>query len=69
MTRLWRKIIANPILNHKHSKFMKLAKFGVVQVFGLVENEHTFNIMNFMKNVLWNRLNTHLNLNTCFFSQ
>jgi hypothetical protein len=54
MTRLWCKFIANPILNHKLSKFMKLAKIDVVQVFGLVENEHTFNIMSFMKNMLWN---------------
>jgi hypothetical protein len=36
MTRLSRKIIANPILNNKLLKFMKLAKIDVVQVFGLV---------------------------------
>ncbi len=47
---------------------MKLAKTDVFQVFGLIEDEHTFNIMSFMKSGLWNRLNTHLNLNTCFFS-
>jgi hypothetical protein len=68
MTRLWLKIIANLILNHKLLKFMKLAKTNVLQVYGLIEDEHTFNIMSFMKSRLWNWLNTHLNLNTCFFN-
>jgi hypothetical protein len=68
MTRLWRKIIANPILNHKLLKFMKLAEIDVVQVFGLVEDEHTFSIVNFMKSRLWNWLKAQLSLNTCFFN-
>ncbi len=70
MTRLWHKIIANPILNHKFLEFMKLAKIVVVlEMFGSIEYEHTFNIMSFMKNRLRNRLNTHLDLCTHFFNQ
>jgi len=70
VTRLWHKINANPILNHKLSGFMKLAKIVVVLVvFSLVENEHTFDIMSFMKNRLRNQLNTHLDLYTHFFNQ
>jgi hypothetical protein len=38
MTRLWLKIIANHILNHKLLKFMKLVETSVLQVFGLVED-------------------------------
>jgi hypothetical protein len=55
MTRLWHKIIANPILNHKFLEFMKLAKIVVVrEMFGSIEYEHTFNIMSFMNNRLRN---------------
>jgi hypothetical protein len=70
VTRLWHKINTNPIFNHKLSEFMKLAKIVVaLVVFGLVENEHTFNITSFMKSRLWNQLNTHLDLYTHFFNQ
>lgn len=49
---------------------MKLAKIVVVlEVFGSIEDEHTFNIMSFMKSRLWNRLNIHLDLYTRFFNQ
>ncbi len=49
---------------------MKLAKIDVVlEMFGLVEDEHTLNTMSFMKSRLWNRLSTHLDLYTCFFNQ
>ncbi len=48
---------------------MKLVEIDVVQVFGLIEDEHTFSIVNFMENRLWNQLNIHMNLNICFFNQ
>jgi hypothetical protein len=49
---------------------MKLAKIVVVlEVFGFIEDEHTFNIMNFMKSRLQSQLNIHLNLYTHFFNQ
>jgi hypothetical protein len=70
VTKLWHKINKNPILNHKLSEFMKLTKIVVVLVvFGLVENEHTFDIINFMKSRLQNQLNTRLDLYTHVFNQ
>ncbi len=69
MTRLWCKITANPILNHKLSKFMKLVEIVITQVFNLVEDECTFNTISFMKNRLQNRFNIHLDLCTHSFSQ
>ncbi len=70
VTRLWHKVTANPILNHKLLEFMKLAKIVVVlEVFGSIEDRHTCNIMSFMKNRLWNQLNIHLDLCTHFFNQ
>jgi hypothetical protein len=39
---------------------MKLAKMIDVQVLGFVEDKHTFNTFNFMKNRLWNWLSLHL---------
>jgi len=54
ITRLWHKLIASPILNHKLSKHMKLTEIVVVQMFGSIENEHIFSTFNFMKNQLRN---------------
>jgi len=68
MTKLWCKFIINPILNHKLSKFMKLVKIDVVQVFGLVEDKHIFSTMSFMKSRLRNQLNAHLDFCTHFFN-
>jgi len=49
-TKLWPKNLTFSILYHKLSKFIKLAKNIVVQleVLGFVEDEQTFNIINFM---------------------
>jgi hypothetical protein len=70
VTKLWHKINANPILNHKLSKSMKLVEIVVLlAMFGLVENKHTFDIMSFMKSRLRNQLNTHLDLYIHFFNQ
>ncbi len=69
LTKMWQKVSRSPLLNHKLSKFIKLAEIIVVQVFGFVEDECTFSIVTFMKTKLWNRLNTYLNLCTRFHSQ
>ncbi len=50
ITKLWHKLTASPILNHKLSKYMKLTTIVVAQAFGYIENEHMFNTFNFMKN-------------------
>jgi hypothetical protein len=68
VTRLRCKIIASPILNHKPSKFMKLAEIVIVQMFTSMEDECAFNTISFMKNRLWNQLKIHLALYTRFFS-
>jgi hypothetical protein len=47
---------------------MKLAKFVIIQVLGSIENEHTFNTFNFIKNQLWNQLSMELDLCTWFYS-
>ncbi len=49
VTRLWHKLTASPILNHKLLEYMKLTKIVIVQVFGSIKNEHTFSMFNFMK--------------------
>ncbi len=68
VTRLWHKIITNPILNHKLSESMKLVEIVIVQMFCLVKDECTFNTVSFMKNMLQNQLNIHLDLYTHFFN-
>ncbi len=52
LTILWHKDSRSPILNDKLSKFIKIVEIAVVQVFGSIEDEHIFNIANFMKNKL-----------------
>jgi len=47
---------------------MKLAKIATTQVLRSIENEHTFNILNFMKNQLWNQLGMQLDLCIRFYS-
>jgi hypothetical protein len=36
---------------------MKLIGIVIIQVLSSIENKHTFNTLNFMKNQLWNQLN------------
>jgi hypothetical protein len=52
MIQLWCKITISPTLNNKLLEYMKLAEITDVQVLGLVEDEHTFSTLNFMKNRL-----------------
>jgi hypothetical protein len=49
LTKMWCKVFGSPFLNHKLLKFIKLTEIIVVQMFGFVEDEHTFNIVAFMK--------------------
>jgi hypothetical protein len=46
---MWCKVFGSPFLNHKLLKFIKLTEIIVVHMFGFVEDEHTFNIVAFMK--------------------
>jgi hypothetical protein len=68
-TRMWCKVSGSPFLNHKLSKFIKLAEITIVLVFGFVKDECTFNIMAFMRTKLHNQLSTHLDLCTRFHTQ
>lgn len=52
MIWLWCKITISPTFKHKLLEYMKLAKMIDVQVLGFVEDKHTFNTFNFMKNRL-----------------
>jgi transcriptional antiterminator len=60
--RMWLKIQFSPLLILKLSEYIKVVEIAMVQIFGLVEDERTFNNLAFMKNKLHNRLTTHLNL-------
>jgi hypothetical protein len=68
-TKLWHRISRSFIFNHKLSKFIKLISIVTIQVLGSIEDELTSNIVNFMKNRLWNKLSTHLDLCTKFYSK
>jgi hypothetical protein len=50
--------MAHTTSHHKLLEFIKLTEIIDIQVFGYFEDEHTFNIMAFMKTKLWNYL-TH----------
>jgi hypothetical protein len=52
INRFWRKVFSFSILNHKHSKFIKLVEIANVQILGFVKDERTFNTIKFMKNKL-----------------
>ena len=60
LTHLWHHIEANGLLWQKLSEYLKIAELTVVTILGIVEDERTFNTLNFMKNKLRNRLSTHL---------
>jgi hypothetical protein len=68
-TKLWHKVFGYLVFNHKLLKFIELAKIGTIEVLGFVEDERTFNTVNFMKIRLWNQLSMHLDLCTRFRSQ
>jgi hypothetical protein len=54
LIELWCKVTTSPIFNERLSEYMKLVEIATIQVFGSIEDDHTFNILNFMKNQLWN---------------
>jgi hypothetical protein len=43
LTKMWHKVSKSPLLNHKLSEFIKLVEIVVVQVFGSIRHECTFN--------------------------
>jgi hypothetical protein len=49
LTKLWHEVFGSLIFNHKFLELIELAKIATIQVFGFVEDERTFNIVNFMK--------------------
>ncbi len=57
------------ILRRSLLEFLKLAKFAIVQVLGLVEDEKTFSTLSFMKSKLKNYFNKHLHTITRMYSQ
>lgn len=69
LIRIWCKIFTSAILNHKISKFIKLVEIVTLQVLGFVEDECTFNTINFMKARLGNQLNPHMDFCTKFYNQ
>jgi hypothetical protein len=42
LTWLWKTLEASHILRHSFPKKFKLAKIAIVQMLGLMEDEHTF---------------------------
>jgi hypothetical protein len=68
ITRLWQKI-AQSIIHHNLSKYIKLVKIACIHVLDFVEDVWTLNTINLMKNWLRNRLNTHLNMCTRSYCQ
>ncbi len=57
------------IVVQKISKYIKLAKIVVVQVFGYVEDEWCFSSLNIMKSKLRKRLMMHLDVIIWMFTQ
>ena len=62
VTHMWRSVEANTYLQHSLSEYIKVAELAVVMVLGSVQDEKTFSTLTFIKNKLWNRLTTHLEL-------
>jgi hypothetical protein len=69
LTWLWRTLEASRISRHSFPKFFKLAKIAIVQLLGLVEDEHTFSTLSFMKSKLRNHFNEHLHTVVGMYSQ
>jgi hypothetical protein len=62
LTWIWRTLEASHILRHSFLNFFKLAKIGIVQMLGSVEDEHTFSTLSFIKSKLKNRFNEYLHI-------
>ena len=62
LTHIWRTILASKILSSSFPEYLKLAKIGLVQVIGSMEDEHCFSTLNFIKNKNCNRLTKNLEL-------
>ncbi len=62
MIQLWKSLASSQAIAHKMLEYVKLAKFVMVQVIGLVEDEKWFNNLNFIKSKFYNQLTTHFEL-------
>jgi len=61
LTRLWSYQDSCTILRIKiFLEFYKLVEIAIVQVLGSIEDERCFSSLSFLKNKLWNSLDTHL---------
>jgi hypothetical protein len=54
MIQLWKSLVSSQVIAHKMLEYVKLAKFVVVQVIGLVEEKRWFNNLNFIKSKFCN---------------
>lgn len=62
MIKLWKSLASSWAIAHKMLEYVKLAKFAMVQVIGLVEDKRWFNNLNFIKSKFCNQLTTHFEL-------
>lgn len=69
MTRLWRKVGGNPLIQLKMGKWLKLAEIAIVTMMGSMEDERLFSNFSFIKNKLWNRLGPHLECMVRMYTQ
>ena len=68
-TRLWQKLNSNAFLASKLSEFVKIAEIATITIMDLVEDEHTFSTLNYMKSKVRNNLDEHLDLVVRMFGQ
>lgn len=65
VTRLWRKLVGNPLIRTKMGEWLKLAKIAIVIVIGSVEDERTFSNLSFIKSKL---ATPRLNCTICMYT-
>ncbi len=62
MTWLWRFLAFLQTIAQKVPKYLKLVKIAMAQVIGFLEDERSFNNLNFINSKLHNRIITYLDL-------
>jgi hypothetical protein len=62
---LWKGLTTNQVVIHCIPKYIKLVEIIIVQVIGSMEDEHTFNIISFMRSKPKNKFTSHLDLVIC----
>ena len=69
LTCIWRTISTSKVLSSSFPEYLKLAKVGLVQVIGSVEDERCFSALNFIKNKNCHCLTKNLELSMRIFAQ